>query len=844
MAYSILPPPKRYINRLTAHRRSKRRKIKIAGALITAGFIFFMVSIVGTAVAFGYFARGLPSPTELTDRQTSQSTKIFDRHGTLLYNVFDEQNRTLVKLDKIPKHLQKATIAIEDKNFYQHEGFDLTGIARSAREIVVEKQLQGGSTLTQQLVKKALLSDERTVTRKIKELILAIQIERRYSKDEILQIYLNEIPYGGTAWGVEAASNQYFNKSVSELNLTESAVLAGLPQLPSAYSPFGPDPKAYIDRSTDVLRRMREDGYITKEEEQKSVKELPELKFAQFGQGIKAPHFSIYVKKILEEKYGPEKVLQGGLQVTTSLDLNLQNQAQEIVTRQITSEQNKKLRVSNGAAVIEDTKTGEILALVGSKDYFATDIPGNFDVATQGIRQPGSALKPFTYLTGFKEGYTPATMWIDEKTDFGGNYTPGNYDDRLHGPLQTRYALANSYNIPAVKQLAVAGLPDMLKTLKDFGITTLTKPNEYGLSLTLGGGAIKLYELTNAYAILGNNGNYVEPNPILKITDSSGKILFEKKPKEPKQVADPNKVYLINNILSDKTAKYQAYGTLWANRLNFQENIGVKTGTAELKTDNWTFAYTPTYTVGVWVGNNDNSPMHPSLASGVTGAAPIYREIMENLLRGKPIDKFVRPAGVVEMEVDAVTGQKASPLSANKRREVFDKTNLPPEDDMHVKVRVCTPTGLLANASCEAAGQAEDRIFLVLYDPYTKQFRNGATKCEPCPPTQIDPNTYGGSISNKPVVEIIQPVSGSVISKGNITFKANVTGTSFDIDKVTFTLKNLTNNTESTKSVNSGSSPFSTTFNISSPGSYSIRAKALDEAGNEGESPTITFTVI
>ena len=838
MAYSILPPPPRYISRLKSHRRSKRRKIKIAGALLTAGFIFFIVSIVSTAVAFGYFARGLPSPNELTNRQTSQSTQIFDRNGTLLYNVFDEQNRTLVKLDKIPKDLQRATIAIEDKNFYEHEGFDLTGIARSAREIVVEKQVQGGSTLTQQLVKKALLSDERTVTRKIKELILAIQIERRYSKDEILQIYLNEIPYGGTAWGVEAASNQYFNKHVSELSLTESVVLAGLPQLPSKYSPFGPDPEAYISRSKDVLRRMREE---------KSVKELPTLKFAAFGQGIKAPHFSIYVKKILEEKYGQEKVLQGGLQVTTSLDLNLQNLAQDVVNKQITSEQNRKLKVSNGAAVIEDTKTGEILALVGSKDYFATDIPGNFDVATQGLRQPGSALKPFNYLTGFKEGYTPATMWLDEKTDFGGGYAPGNYDDKTHGSLQTRYALANSYNIPAVKQLAVGGLPDMLKTLKDFGITTLNEPNRYGLSLTLGGGAIKLYELTNAYAILGNGGNYVEPTAILKITDSSGKVLFEKKPKEPKQVADPAKVYLINSILSDKTAKYQAYGSFWANRLNFQENIGVKTGTAELKTDNWTFGYTPTYTVGIWVGNNDNKPMHPSLASGVTGAAPIYREIMETLLKGKPIDKFVKPSGIVEMEVDALTGQKASPSSGSKRIEIFDKTNLPPEDDMHVKVRVCAPTGLLANASCEAAGQAEDRVYTVLYDAYTKQFQNGATKCDPCPPTQTDPGSYTITGTNKPIVEITVPAKNAEISKGNnIGFTAIVTGTSVPIDKVIFTLRNLASppGSESTKTVNSGTSPFSTTFNINSPGSYSIKAKALDDSGNEGESSTVTFTVI
>lgn len=847
MAYSILPPPKRYISRLTSHRRSKRRKIKIAGALITAGFIFFIVSIVGTAIAFGYFARGLPSPTELTDRQTSQSTKIFDRHGTLLYNVYDEQNRTLVKLDKIPKHLQKATIAIEDKNFYQHEGFDLTGIVRSAREIVVEKQLQGGSTLTQQLVKKALLSDERTVTRKVKELILAVQIERRYSKDEILQIYLNEIPYGGTAWGVEAASNQYFNKSVADLSLTESAVLAGLPQLPSAYSPFGPDPKAYIDRTKNVLRRMREDGYITKEEEEKSVKELPELKFAQFGQGIKAPHFSIYVKKILEEKYGQEKVLQGGLQVITSLDLNIQNQAQDIVTKQITSEQNRKLRVSNGAAIVQNSKTGEILALVGSKDYFATDIPGNFDVATQGLRQPGSALKPFNYLTGFTKGYTPSTLWLNQKTDFGGGYTPLNYDSGYFAPGQTRYVLANSLNIPAVEHLAVIGVPAMLKTLEKFGITTLNEPNKYGLALTLGGGAIKLQELTNAYAILGNQGRYHPSVAILKVTDSNGKVLEEYKQKDGEQLIPYGDVYLLDSVLSDKNAKAQGYGTYWANRLHFRDGIGVKTGTSEYKTDNWTFGYTPSYTTGVWVGNNDNSPMHPSLASGVTGAAPIYYELMKAVLEGKPQENFIRPDNVVEMAVDSLTGMKPNPDFPNvsTRKEVFLKTSLPAIDDMRLKVRVCKPSGLLANASCEAAGQAEDRYYTVLYDPYTKQFKGGATKCDPCPPNQVDPNSYNSlNQGDKPSVVITQPPSGAVLSKGNINFQAQISNSSSSVSKVTFILKNLVTNSESQKVDTTGTTNFETNFNISSPGSYSIRAKALNESGNEGESPHISFTII
>lgn len=837
MSYSILPPPKKSHSRLLKYRRTKRRKVKILAALVTAGFIFFVVSILATAIAFGYFAKDLPSPTKLTDRSPSQSTKIFDRTGKkLLYNIYGDQNRTLVKLDKIPKELQQATIAIEDQNFYRHKGFDFSGIARSLKEIVVDKKLQGGSTLTQQLVKNALLSQERTVTRKIKEVILSIQIERRYSKSEILQIYLNEIPYGGTAWGVEAASNQYFGKDVSELNLTESAILAGLPQSPSIYSPFASDSKAYIARTTSVLRRMREDGYIKKEQEAKSIKELPDVKFAAFGQGIKAPHFAIYVKKLLEEKYGEQRVLQGGLQVTTSLDLDIQEQAQKIVLDQVNSAQNKKLRVGNGAAVVQNSKTGEILALVGSKDYFATDIQGNFDVATQGLRQPGSALKPFNYITGFGKGLTPSTLWLNQKTDFGGGYAPLNYDSNYFAPGQTRYVLANSLNIPAVEHLAVIRLPSMLKTLSNFGITTLNKPDTYGLSLTLGGGAIKLYELTNAYAILGNQGKYHPKVAILKVTDSSGKVLEEFKPKDGEQLVPYTHVYLLDNILSDKNAKSQGYGTYWANRLHFRDGIGVKTGTSEYKTDNWTFGYTNSYTVGVWVGNNDNTPMNPALASGVTGAAPIYHDIMEAILKGKPQENFTRPEGIVEMTVDSQTGMRPNPNNPGvaTRSEFFDKNNLPQVDDMRVKVRICKPSGLLSTPACEAAGLSEDRYYLVMYDPYWKQFKNGQTYCNPCPPTEKDTSVTAPEII-KPTITITSPGSGATVTK-SFTVEATVTSVA-NITEVEFTI-----NTAAPQTKTDSSAPYKGSFTNIANGTYTITVTATDDAGNSNAS-SILITV-
>ena len=799
---------------------------------MTAGFIFFMVSLLGSAVVFGYFAREVPSPDQLTNRNVEQSTKLYDRDGTLLYNIHGDQNRTLVTLDKVPDHLKNATIAIEDQNFYKHKGFDLQGYVRSIRDIVLKKKLTGGSTLTQQLVKNALLTPERTVTRKIKELILSVQIERRFTKDQILQIYLNEIPYGGTAWGSEAAANQYFNKHVWELDLTESAIIAGFPQRPSVYSPFGPNPEAYVERTKDVLRRMREDGYITNEQEEKAVKALPKVKFAEFGEGIIAPHFSLYIKQILEEKYGPKLVQEGGLQVTTSLDLKLQNMAQKVVKDEL-KKNGKSLRMSNGAIVIQNTKTGEILALIGSKDYFAKDIQGKFNVPVQGLRQPGSALKPFNYITGFKKGYTPATIYLDVSTDFGGGYIPGNYDNRFHGPQSIRTSLGNSYNIPAVKMLGVNGVSAMISTLQDFGITTLNDPNQYGLSLTLGGGAIKLLELNNAFATLGNLGKQVKPVAILKVTDSSGKIIEEFNAdefikSEGKQVVTPEHAYLIDHILADKTAKYAAYGTYWADRLNFRSDIAVKTGTSEFKIDNWAFGTTPSYTVGTWVGNNDNTPMHPSLSSGVTGAAPIWRVVMENVLKGKKVENFKRPSGIANFQVDVRTGQK--PLKGAKTRtEIFASWQPPPENSMTVKKRICKPSGLLVNESCEKVGKAVDKVYFVLTDPYIDIFQPGRKQCKPCPPTKVDPKTYTTATTTSPLaVSISSPVDGSTIGK-NFDVTATVTGPN-PITKVEFFVGG-----SPTPDAVDNVAPYSASFIDVADGNYEIKVIAYDSKGKTKE---------
>lgn len=822
---TFTPVPPR-IKKVLSRRRSQRLKLRVISGLVTALFVFFVLFLIGTAVAFGFFARDLPSPTKLSEKNFQQSTKIFDRKGVLLYNVYGEQNRTLVQFDKIPEDLKHATISIEDKNFYKHKGFDVAALARALKDAVFEKKVTGASTLTQQLVKNALLSPERTVIRKIKEFILAIQIERRYSKDEILQIYLNEIPYGGTSWGAETAANQYFGKHVWELNLVESAVLAGLPQSPTVYSPFGSDPEAYIRRTKDVLRRMREDKYITKEQEKKAVEQLPKVKFAAFGEGIKAPHFSIHVKNLLEEKYGAKFVQEGGLKVTTSLDYKLQQKAQKIVADELKAN-GKYFEMDNGSAVVQDTQTGEILAMVGSKNYFAKDIQGNFNVATQGLRQPGSALKPFNYLTGFQNGHAnPATIFLDLRTNFGNNYIPVNYCNCFNGPLSVKVALASSRNIPAVKMLGVNGVQGMINTLKKFGITTINDANLYGLSLTLGGGAVHLLELNNAYSILGNEGKTHSPVSILKVTTSSGEVLEEYKPeKDSKTAAPPENIYQILDIIADPKNKYLDYGTFWAHELNFQKGLAVKTGTSEEKRDNWVFGTTSTRTVGTWVGNNDNSPMSPRVASGVTGAAPIWKLLMHEVVKGQAAKNFARPKNVVVRKVDPRTGQEPYNSKVSTISVYFPKWQAPPHDDMHKEVRVCKPTGLIANDSCEAAGKAATKAYLVMTDPYTKAFNPSFKYCKPCPPTKTDTNIYSPQADSLEIV-ITSPEDNADVGT-DFTVTAQVAGPN-PIVAVEFYIDGDWKNTKLNE-------PYTVTFSGVSPGNHEITVRAFDDSGDSTE---------
>jgi|WetSurMetagenome_2_1015567.scaffolds.fasta_scaffold27555_2 1A family penicillin-binding protein len=644
--------------------RLRRRSSNIVLYSKIAKFTFFgLVGVLAIGfIMFVWFSRDLPTPGKLSAGNFSQSTKIFDRNGVLLYDIYKDENRTYVALEQIPKALQQATIAIEDKDFYKNQGFSITGYIRAFRNAILNRRISGGgSTLTQQLVKNTLLSSEQTITRKIKELILAIQVDRKYTKNQILELYFNATPYGGTTLGIEAAAEKYFGKKSKELDLTESVILAGLPQSPSYYSPYGQNPKAYVQRSQEVLQRMKEDGYVTKKQQDEIIKKLPNVKFVQQAHDIKAPHFSFYVKDLLVKQFGESVVEQGGLQVTTTLDYKLEEKAEQIVKEEVQSA--KSLKVGNGASVVLNPKSGEILAMVGSKDFFNSSSGGQFNVITQALRQPGSSIKPVAYATALERGYTAATLIMDTPTAFPGgedgkDYAPKNYDGKFHGPLQLRFALGSSINIPAVKLLALIGVKNMLNTAYEMGISTLAPTNDnmnrFGLSLTLGGGEVKPLELAAAYTAFANQGLKSDPIAILKVTDSRGKVLFEQKEVSKKQVLSPEVAFIISHMLLDNNARLLTFGVnSYLNVAGY--TIAVKTGTTDDKRDNWTIGWTPSVLVATWVGNNDNSAMG-NVASGVTGAAPIWRRIVLEALKGKSSEDFAKPDNVIAVTIDALGG--------------------------------------------------------------------------------------------------------------------------------------------------------------------------------------------
>lgn len=636
-------------------------------------FVLFILGIISASLVVVWMSRDLPDPNQLINREVAQSTKIYNRTGEhVLYEIHGSEKRTLIKLDNIPDYVKNSTIAIEDKNFYRHGGVSWWAIFRTIITDVLYNRRAGGSTLTQQFIKNAILTPEKRISRKIKEIILSQKLEKKFSKSEILQMYLNEIPYGSNAYGVEAASQKYFGKSVKDISLAEAAILAALPQAPTKYSPYGPNKDLLLKRKNYVLKLMKEQKYITTDEYNKALQE--KIEFKSSDTNIIAPHFVMYIKGILSKKYGEKTIEQGGLKIYTTLDLYKQKIAEEVI-KEKTKNYEKNFHANNAALVSIDPKTGQILAMVGSRDYFNNDIDGQVNVALR-PRQPGSSMKPIIYASLFEKGYTPNTILYDVVTNFSTNphkkYEPHDYNGKELGPVTIRKALAGSLNIPAVKAIYLAGINNVLDLTDSLGYTTLHPRNRFGLSLVLGGGEVKLLEHTNAYSVFARDG-YIGPVVgILKVVDKNGKVLQEYKEKKFK-VLSKQVVRMINDILSDNDARAFAFGK--NNQLFFKDRpVAAKTGTTNDYRDAWTIGYTPSLVTGVWVGNNNNDKMANG-ASGSTVAAPIWHEFMKRVLGNTPVEIFKKPN-------DYTTG-----------KDILDD-KIPLE-----KTKIDSSTGLLASAS-------------------------------------------------------------------------------------------------------------------------------------------------
>ncbi len=674
--------------------KNKRWKI-----FFTVGKYLAFLFLGGCLLVLGlfvYYTYDLPRPEKFTEARFIQSTKIFDRTGkTLLYDIYGEEKREIVAFEEISDNIKHAVLASEDADFYQHKGISIRGLFRSLLiDLKIQSASYSGSTITQQLIRTVYLTTQKTISRKVREIVLSIELEQRYSKDQIFDWYLNAIPLGENCYGVETASQTYFNKPASDVSVPEAAVLTALIQGPSRYSPYGPNKKILMEKKDRVIDRMEKVGYLTKEEAEQAKQE--KIEFAESTISMKAPDFVLSVKKYLDDKYGEDYLKEKGLRVYTTLDWELQEYAEQVIKDN--DEINRAKKSNNSAMVVLDPKTGEILALIGSKDYWADPYPEGcdeepgltclfdpkYDVATIGKRQPGSAFKPFVYTTALKKGYTPDTIIWDVTTEFNPNcdpnanqskdiyglgcYHPQDYDGNNRGPIPLRQALGSSLNIPAVKVLYLAGIPESLQTAKDFGITTLTDTNNYGLSLVLGGGDVNLLELTSAYGVFATEGIYTPPMSILKIEDSEGNIVEQNNP-NPEKVLDTQIARQINNILSDNNNRAPLFG--YNSPLCIPGyDVAAKTGTTQDFKDGWTMGYTPFVVVGVWTGNNNNTPTNDE---GVGIAAPMWNKVMKKIIGDHSVENFSPPEPITGRS-EALMGQ-LKPDDINTILYYIDRNN-------------------------------------------------------------------------------------------------------------------------------------------------------------------------
>lgn len=730
------------------------RRSFLKGMLIVlfGAALFLCLASTLAAGVYAYVASKLPSPEELRIRSnTFESTKIYDRNGVLLYEIFDPSGgrRTVVPLGRIPLHLRQATIATEDPTFYNNPGFSPRHILRALWQNLREGEIvSGASTITQQVVKNTFLSPEVTWSRKIKEAILATEITRRYSKNEILEIYLNQSYYGNMAYGIGTAAEVYFNKPVETLTLAEATMIAGIPQGPAIYDPYTNLAAAKI-RQGIVLDLMVKRGYIKREEARQVLSE--ELHLAPQRIEMKAPHFVVYVREQLEAQYGTEFVYRGGLRVYTTLDMAMQETAERIVREKVAALAD--LHATNAALVALNPQNGQILAMVGSADFHNEDIDGQVNVALR-LRQPGSSIKPINYVAAFERGWTTATFIMDIETQFpdGANppYEPHNHDKKEHGAVLVRDALARSLNIPAVKTLQFVTVPGMLEMAHRLGISSLNR-QDYGLSLTLGGGDVTLLEMAAAYGAFANGGRRLRPTPILRIEDSSGRLIDQAAEEAGQQVLDPRHAYLITHILSDNQARLPTFGP--NNILELSRPAVVKTGTTDDYRDAWTIGYTPDLVTGVWVGNADNTPM--DRVYGSRGAGPIWHDFMEEMLRDIPVREFLVPDGMETAEICPVSGKLRTDKCPPARMEIFVDGTAPQEPcDIHVDVRICSVSDQRASEFCP-----QNVVRTQYFEAYPPEYRTWAeAHGKPQPP--VDSCHIH---TRPPRVEITQPRDGDLV---------------------------------------------------------------------------------
>lgn len=812
--------PKHVLRVLTS-----KKALKIYGVVLAVG-------VLALAGLFLWFAKDLPSPNKINSRVSAQTTKIYDRTGqNLLIEVYGDKNRSIIEFNQMPQCIKDATVALEDKSFYKQGAFSLAGIGRAFTGILFKDPSRGGgSTITQQYVKNALLTNERTYTRKIKELILSIQIEQLYKKDDILKLYLNEIPYGSTAYGIQAASKQYFGIDAKDLNLAQCAMLASLPQAPTYYSPYGQNVSQLLVKKDRVLDLMVDQGYIKKEQatEAKKVDVITALKPYNPYANIRAPHFVQYVREQLEEKYGIKRVNEGGLKVISTIDLGKQDVAEQAVSQNIKSV--RSYGGSNAALVSADPNNGQVLAMVGSYDANEPNF-GSFNVAAS-LRQPGSSIKPIVYANLFKKNYGAGSTIYDVKTDFGGTpaYVPRNYTGRFYGVQSVRTSLASSLNIPAVKSLYLGGIPEFIGTAKDLGITTYTQPaDSYGLSMALGAGEVRMVDMVNAFSAFPTNGKHYNPVYWLKITDSSGKTVADNTKEEnnkPKQALDPQIAYLISNIMSDNTARCSLGVFPCNNPLTLPgKTVAAKTGTSEDYRDAWTVGFTKRITTVVWAGNNDNSPM--TQAASIV-SAPIWNQYMRSVTANDPNEPFERPTGIKEQSIDANTG-KSLIQGSKPRSDIFPSWYKVEQAKDSQKATIDTVSGKLATDCTPEAARKEISGSLITAeipptDPAYSRWN---------PPVQALASslgyTQGGSIPSEkddvhqcgdpmPVVSLaVSPNSGSLF-----TLTATTTQGRFPISQVSFFIDG---NQIDTKYGSGG--VFTTTYTPTA-GSHSFTARVTD----------------